>query len=289
MTAVAGRLAGHLDGDHDRHAGAVEGGERARPAGEGDLLHGLADLHRDLHAEARPTAGGPRRSVLPLLEADDDADEAGDEQVPLVREGVGERDRELGDRRQLAAEVLEDVHEHGDDEGDQRDQHDAARSDSTTAGYIIADLTWRRSESSASSWVAMRLQRVLEDAAGLTGADHGDVERVEDLRVALERVGEREAGLDVLADLAERLLELGVLDLLLEHVERAQQRHARRDHHRQLPGHDRSGRAALTFLDPMLISILRPVAFSSSFWTVRPRPLSSSVTACLEAPTISPL
>ena len=29
--------------------------------------------------------------------------------------------------------------------------------DSTTAGYIIADLTWRRSESSASSWVAMRL------------------------------------------------------------------------------------------------------------------------------------
>ncbi len=28
--------------------------------------------------------------------------------------------------------------------------------DSTTAGYIIADLTWRRRESSASSWVATR-------------------------------------------------------------------------------------------------------------------------------------
>ena len=28
--------------------------------------------------------------------------------------------------------------------------------DSTTSGYIIADLTWRRSESSASSWFAMR-------------------------------------------------------------------------------------------------------------------------------------
>ncbi len=30
--------------------------------------------------------------------------------------------------------------------------------DRTTAGYIIADLTWRRSESSASSWLAIRLR-----------------------------------------------------------------------------------------------------------------------------------
>jgi hypothetical protein len=50
-------------------------------------------------------------------------------------------------------------------------------------------------------------ERVLEHAAGLAGARHGDEERVEDLGVALERVGERQAGLDVLADLLQRLGE----------------------------------------------------------------------------------
>ena len=49
------------------------------------------------------------------------------------------------------------------------------------------------------------VQRGLEHAAGLTGAHHGDVQRREDLGVLGERVGEGEAGLDVLADGADGL------------------------------------------------------------------------------------
>ena len=47
------------------------------------------------------------------------------------------------------------------------------------------------------------VERLLEHAAGLAGAHHRDVERAEDLRVLGERVGEVEAGLDVLADGAD--------------------------------------------------------------------------------------
>src|SRR3712207_7382249 len=50
------------------------------------------------------------------------------------------------------------------------------------------------------------------------------------LRVALERVGERQARLDVLADLDERLLQRLALGLPLEDVERLEDRHARADH-----------------------------------------------------------
>ena len=44
----------------------------------------------------------------------------------------------------------------------------------------------------------------------------------------------------------------------------------------------------LTRLGPSRISIFRPDFFSSSAMTLRPRPLSSEVTACLSAPSISP-
>ena len=156
----------------------------------------------------------------------------------LVRDQVGGADGELGDHRELAAELREDLHEYGDDEGDQADST-ARANDRTTTGYTIAPLTWRRSWSSFSSWSEIRSSDCLEHAAGFAGAHHGHIERCEDLRVLGQRVGECEAGLDVLADDADGLGELLVLDLVLEHVERAQQRHARADHRRQLAGHDR--------------------------------------------------
>ena len=53
-----------------------------------------------------------------------------------------------------------------------------------------------------------------------------------------ERVGQREAGLDVLADGDEDLTQLVVLRLLLDDVERPEQRHARVHHRRELAGGD---------------------------------------------------
>ena len=126
----------------------------------------------------------------------------------------------------------------GHDERDQADQdHQREAQDDDRVGHRALDLA-------AQLVVLLELvgdpvQRGLEHAAGLTGAHHGDVERREDLRVLGERVGERQAGLDVLAHGADGVLELLVLELVLEHVERAQEGHARGDHGRQLARHDR--------------------------------------------------
>ena len=63
-------------------------------------------------------------------------------------------------------------------------------------------------------------------------------------------------------------LEHLVLDLVLEHVERAQQGHARADHRRQLARHDRE----LGGLDPLEgeSSIFSPDFFSEISMTFRP-------------------
>ena len=115
-------------------------------------------------------------------------------------------------------------------------------------------------------------QRLVEHAAGLAGAGHATNSGVEDLRVALERVGERQAGLDVLADRDDRLGEVLVLGLRLEHVERAQDRHARLDHRRQLAGHDRQvGR--LELVEQLEVDLLGAVLVAMSR-TIRPRDFS---------------
>jgi len=83
----------------------------------------------------------------------------------------------------------------------------------TKPGYIIA------ARLAAQRVVLLELvghaaQRVLEDAARLAGRDHRHVELVEDVGVLGERVGERDAGLDVGAHHGQRLLELVALGLL---------------------------------------------------------------------------
>ncbi len=108
------------------------------------------------------------------------------------------------------------------DERDQADQHaQRERQHHDQVGHRALDLA-------AQLVVLLELvgdpvQRGLEHAAGLAGAHHGDVQRREDLRVLGERIGEGEAGLDVLAHRPDALLELLVLELVLEHVERAQE------------------------------------------------------------------
>ena len=135
-------------------------------------------------------------------------------------------------------ELLEHLLEDRDQEGDQREQDDEREArDQHRVEHRRLHLTAQRVV--LLELVGDAIQRLLQDPPHLTGGDHGDVKVVEDLGVALEGVREGDTGLDVLAHRHERLAHLVALGLLLEHVQRAQQRHARRDHRRELARGDR--------------------------------------------------
>ena len=104
----------------------------------------------------------------------------------------------------------------------------------TTAGYIIADFTCRRERVELLQLHRDPVERLLEPAGALAGLDHRAVERIEDAGLALHRLVERAAGLDVVAQRGDRRLQHLVLGLLLERVERAQHRHPGRDQGREL-------------------------------------------------------
>ena len=162
-----------------------------------------------------------------------------DQQVPLAGHEVGHADADPGDHGQLAVEVLEDLLEHRDQERDQGQQHDRAAktADHHRVGHRGPDLALQRV--ALLQLVRDPLQRLLEHSRRLTGAGHRDVELVEGVGVLLERVRHRDAGLDVLAHLVQDPFSFSFSVVLLEHVEAPQDRHARRDHRRELAGHDR--------------------------------------------------
>ena len=125
-----------------------------------------------------------------------------------------------------------------DHEGDDRDQHDGREAeDQRRVHQRRFDLAPQR-----VGFLDLEgdpVQRLLEAARLLAGADHRPEEAVEDLGVALHRLLERAAGLDVGADAGDRLLDLLVLGLLLERVQGAQHRHPRGDQGRELAREDR--------------------------------------------------
>jgi hypothetical protein len=253
---VAGGLGRDVEGGQERDARGDERREGPRPARQGDLLDDVADLHRNAQAEGVPLGTAPV-AAAELAEGPGAADRGRDEGPPLALDGVGERDGELGDGRQVAAELLEDAdedrHEEGDeaDEDDQREGHDDPRVD-----HGRLDLPAQRVL--LLELVGDAQQRLLEHAAGLAGASHGHEEGREDLGVALERAAEREPGFDVLADVGDDVGQQLVLGLRLERVERAQDRHARADHRRELTRED----GQVGGLDPLHEvegDLLRPV------------------------------
>ena len=133
----------------------------------------------------------------------------------------------------FAAEFLEDVDEHGDQEGAQR-EHDPDRDDDheDRVDHRGFDLPAQRGV--LLELIGDAQQRALEHTARLPGLRHRDEQRAEHLRMARHRVAQRQPRLDVLADRDDRLLEHLALGLLLEHVQRAQDAHARGDHRREL-------------------------------------------------------
>ena len=77
----------------------------------------------------------------------------------------------------------------------------------TSAGYIIADLTWRLQGVGFLDLEGDAVERFLEPPRFLAGADHRAEEAIEDVRVALHRLLQRAAGLDVGAQAGDRLAD----------------------------------------------------------------------------------
>ncbi len=82
------------------------------------------------------------------------------------------------------------------------------------------------------------VQRALQLARLLSGADHREEELVEDLRVALHRLLQRAAGLDIGPHSGDRVADPFVLALLFERVQGAQHRHPRGDEGGELARED---------------------------------------------------
>src|SRR4029079_7127457 len=112
---VAGRRARDLERADDVHAGADERRERAREARHPDLEDDLADPDRRLYADAVPDP----RALLGLFEAQHGPDaepNAREDDVPVALQEVRHPDHDLRELREVAAELLEDVHEDRDEE-----------------------------------------------------------------------------------------------------------------------------------------------------------------------------
>ena len=83
----------------------------------------MSPMYRELQLERVPLHA-PAFAALPIAEQPDHGEHDREHHIPALREHVRQPHGELGDGRQLAAEVLEDVLEDRHEERHQRGQHD---------------------------------------------------------------------------------------------------------------------------------------------------------------------
>ena len=155
--------------------------------------------------------------------------------VEVLDHEVAGLDQEDGHRRQGDAEVVEDRLELRDDEvEDEADDHAGDEDDHDRVDHRRLDPPLERLRLLLE--VGQALEDRLERTAGLAGLDHVAVEPVERLGVLGERLGEGRAALDVLDDVAQRVLEHARLALALEDLEAPQDRQAGVLERRELAG-----------------------------------------------------
>ena len=130
----------------------------------------------------------------------------------------------------MPCEDRDEEHEHPD-QGEDREVRDDERVDHR-ALHAAADLHLLLDLDRDS------VEDGVEDARGLAGLDHRDVEAVEGVRVARHRLREEHAALDVRAHVADDGGERLVVGLLLEDDERCDDVEARVDHRRELARED---------------------------------------------------
>ncbi len=107
--------------------------------------------------------------------------------------------------------------------------------------------------------VGQSQEHAVQHAPGLAGADHGDIETVERLRVLGECGREARPALDVHAHLVRDLGQDLVVGLLREDVQRAQQRQTGVDHRCELSREDRDVLHLDLVAEPRDLQFLREV------------------------------
>src|SRR5262249_36839455 len=216
---VHARLAHDRQGFEDGHARGDQGAERAHGAGHHRLFVDFAhDLHRYLYSIHYIIA------VLGQayeLEHEQEADRNEGQHVPVLHEPARGVDEGFGDPRQLQLEVEEDLLELRDDEDhDEGQDGDGDEDDDRRVDHGALDAAGQ------ALGLFLELREGLEDdfdgAAGLAGLDHVHVEAVEALGVLAERLAQGRAGLDVVDDVDEGVLEHAGTHLVLEDLEAAE-------------------------------------------------------------------
>ena len=128
----------------------------------------------------------------------------------------------------------------GDDDDDDRVDHRADDLALEALGLLLE--------------VGQALEDDFQRTAGLAGLDHVHVEPVERLGVLGHRLGEGGAGLDVLDDVDQRVLEHARLHLAFEDAQGPQDRQAGVLEGRELAGEGAQHLAAMT---PPMVNVLR--------------------------------
>ena len=156
---------------------------------------------------------------------------------PVVTHEVRCVDDDLREHRELAVEVLEDLHEDRDQEEQHSDQ------DERRERQHDRRIDHRALHTPLDLRVLLDLngdaiEHDVERSRRLAGLDHRHVETVEHLRVARHRAREHDAALDVLANLGDHHGKLLVLGLVLEDEQRRDDAHAGLDQRRELARED---------------------------------------------------
>ena len=225
-----------FQGAQDGHAGAHQGRVGAAEAGERNLVHEIAEDGR-LHEEVVLLAATIRRRDILARDEIHPVGAKGERPPPRLHE-IAQVDQELGGSGELGAEIRKHGGKHRDDKDQQHvDQRHREADDRDRIGHGGLDLLGQLDRGLE---IAGHLAENLGEAAGrFTGLHHGDEKIRIRLGEFLDRSGERRAGGDVIAHIADDDAENLVLRLVLQGLQTGDERQAGLQQGGELAGKDR--------------------------------------------------
>jgi hypothetical protein len=227
------------DGLHrlqDGHARREQGAHRAAEARHHDFV---VQRSEHGHAQFDPVSDAPSDArTHEQLVGNQNRDHRDNHHIPALREQRAEVNQELRRRGHLLdAQLLEQAGELRHEPRDQED-YDADRRQQHDDG-----VGQRRADFAAQFHIFFEeacdaLQRLFQHAADLARANQTDNQLAERFRVARHRAGEALARFDARGQVHQNLAQAGVVGLRLQHIQTANQRHARIQHRGELAGED---------------------------------------------------